>query len=287
MSRMVFSGFLMMMLLGMMTGCVGTLKFGPEGEISDPQVILQRLDQRMAKCATVQSDAKVKVRSPDQSGTVDAFFSAKLPATLRLGVLDFFGRPVADVLATEDYFQVHDAENRVVYIGEPTAENLARVLFVPVLPSEAVQLLFGTVRRPENARVFMELDRAARAYRLTLISPQNQEVTTLWVETEHLHLIRAVFQGLSGGFKVEYGDFQRVSQVDIPFYAKLDVADARGNDVGVGIEIHQRNVTMNPRLPVRTFQPILPKSVRVVNLDGGTPQRLMIPVKPESRENKP
>lgn len=268
--------------MALLEGCVGTLRFGPEGEISDPAVILQRLDERAAKCVTVQSDARVKVRSPEQSGTVDAFFSGKLPGTLRLGVLDFFGRPVADVLALDDHFQVHDAGNAVVYIGEPSAENLARILFVPVSPADAVQLLFGTVRKPDDARVSMTLDRDSGTYRVTLTSPSRQEETTLFVETENLHLVRVEARGTGGGYNVEYGDFQRVSDVDIPFSAKLDVLDPSGGDAGVGLQISQRDVTLNGRLPSRTFEPILPRNARIVNLDGGAPRRLAIPIKKDA-----
>lgn len=266
--------------------CAGTLKFGPEGELTDPAQILTKLDERAQKYAVIQAEAKVKIRSPEQSGTVDAFLTAVLPETLRLGVLDFFGRPVADVLALPDHFQVHDVSRQTVYLGEPTAENLGRILYVPVSPRDAVHLVLGSVPRNPEAKASMVLDRESSAYRLTLISQDGVgEVQTIWVDTETLRVIRAELRSPGGGYNVSFGDFQRVQNVDIPFESDFSAVDAQGRELPVGMTVIKRDVTLNGRIPRRVFEPILPSGARVIDLGEGAPAMISIPLQKAKEDN--
>ena len=269
------------------SGCIEGLRFGPEGEITDPNVLLQRLRERSGACRSFQSEARVSIKSREQSGSVDAFLAARAPDTLRLGILNFFGKPVADVLALEDHFQLHDAEHGVVYVGEPTAENLARLLFVPVSPADAVGSVCGFPPVPEDAKAALTLDRERGAYRLELISQATQETQYLFVDTETLHLLRVEKNSPSGHYGLDLSDYRRLEGgseggTDIPFRMQIMLLDGRRDSLGVGVTIVQKNVTLNRHLPARTFEPLLPEGARVIDMGAGAPQRILLPVAPEA-----
>ncbi len=267
------------------TGCARTLRFGPEGEITDPNVLLQRLQERSGACKTLQSEARVSIRSREQNGSVDAFLAVRFPGTLRLGILNFFGKPVADALALEDHFQLHDAENGVVYVGEPTAENLARLLFVPVSPADAAGYVCGISPLQTDTKAALTLDRERGAYRLELVSQKALEVQYLFVDTETLHLVRVEKSTPAGSYGLDFDDYRRLEGgADIPFRIEINLLDGRWQPLGVGVTIVQKDVTLNKHLPARAFEPILPEGARVVDLGNGAPGRILLPVTPEKEE---
>lgn len=262
-------------------GCTRALRFGPEGEITDPAVLIERLDAQASTRRTLQSEAKVRIRSPDQSGSVEALVAARLPASIRLGLLNFFGKPVADMLALPDRFQLHEVERQIVYVGEPTAENLARVLIVPISPSDAVHFLLGLAPRIAADRQSLGLDRERGAYRLDLSSEESGTRQAIFVDTRTLRPVRVELRGRDRGYDLDFGDFQRIEGVDLPFRLHLTALDGAGRPLGVELSVQQREVALNESLPPRTFEPRLPNEARVIELGPAAPPRLELPVRPE------
>ena len=264
-------------------GCTRALRFGPEGEITDPAVLIERLDAQAASRRTLESEAKVRIRSPEQSGSADALIAARLPDSLRLGLLNFFGKPVADMLALPAHFQLHDVERQLVYLGEPTAENLARVLIVPITPSDAVHFLFGLVPRIAADRQSLSLDRARRAYRLDLSSQASGVRQAIFVDTETLRPVRVELRDRAQGYDLDFADFQRVEGADLPFRLHLVAFDGRGEPLGIELTVQQREVALNGPLPPKTFEPRLPDKARAIDLGAAALPHLELPVQPEPK----
>lgn len=266
-----------------LSGCTRALRFGPDGEITDPAALIEKLDTQAAGRRTLQSDAKVRIVSPEQRGSVDAFLALRMPGSIRMALLNFFGKPVADLLALPDHFQMHDVENRAVYVGEPTAQNLARVLVVPIAPSDAVQFLLGIVPRIDADQRLLQLDRDRRAYRLDLVSTASATRQTIFVDTETLRPVRVELRGRAQGYELDFSDFQRVNdEVDLPFKIHLRALDGAGKPLGIELTVQQRDAELNRPIDRRTFEPLLPENARVIDLNTSGFEQMRIPMQPDT-----
>ena len=263
-----------------LTGCARSLSFGPTGEITDPAILMARLDEQARERHTIQSEAKVRIRSPEQNGSADALIAARRPDDLRIGLLNFFGKPVADLLSTGGHFQLHDIKRRAVYLGAPTADNLARLLAVPIAPADAVQFLLGLSPRIEATKATLSIDRDRRAYRLELTGSAQSERQTIFADTETLRIVRVERRGKGHGYDLDFEDFQRVDAIDLPFRLRFSALDGQGQTRGIDLTVQQREVRLNAPLPPRTFERRLPPGARPVDLDMTAPPRLELPASP-------
>jgi len=266
--------------LTVLAGCARSLSFGPTGEITDPAILMARLDAQARERRTLQSEAKVRIRSPEQTGSADALIAAKWPDELRIGLLNFFGKPVADMLSTKDHFQLHDIERRAVYLGAPTADNLARLLAVPIAPADAVQFLLGLSPRIEATKAALSIDHQRRAYRLELTNSAQNERQTIFADTETLRIVRVERRGSGHGYDLDFEDFQRVDAIDLPFRLRFSALDGQGQTRGIDLTVQQREVRLNAPTPPRTFERRLPPGARPVDLDMTAPPRLELPAAP-------
>ncbi|MBI5549616.1 MAG: DUF4292 domain-containing protein [Deltaproteobacteria bacterium] len=245
-------------------GCPRPLRFGPEGELTDPAYLLRRLDASSARTRSLKAEARVSVKSASQSGTVSEFIAALRPASLHLETLNFFGKPVAALATDGTRFGLYVEESATFYSGPATAANVGRLLPVALEPAEAVALLLGDVPRLAEAEVRLELDREARAYRLTLT--RSGVVQRLWVGTEDLRLLRTELRGMPG-LDVSFEDFQAFEGVVFPMSIRVKAVRADGSAAGTEVELRykepEHNVALDPGLFV--LEP--PPGARIVLLD--------------------
>ena len=82
---------------------------------ANPARLLDEVQAAQARTVRVQGTAKVKIHSPDVRGTTTAFLAAEQPARLRVELLDFFGNPVAVLIADGERFGYYDSKRRTWY----------------------------------------------------------------------------------------------------------------------------------------------------------------------------
>jgi len=224
---------LLPLLTLVLAACPPALRFGPEGEITDAAYLLRRLDARSGALRSIKAEAKVSLKSEQQSGSAGQFVAARRPASLHLETLNFFGKPVAVLAADAGSFSLFVEETGTFYTGPASAANVGRLLPVAIAPAEAVALLLGDVLRLPGATARLELDREARAYLLTLTrGPVTQRI---WAGTEDLRILRADVQG-APGLRVAFGDFQAFGNLVFPMERPGRARGAGGDRGGAALQ---------------------------------------------------
>lgn len=252
-------------LVLLLAACPPPLRFGPEGELTDPEYVLRRLDARAAAVRSIKAEAKVAIKSPQQSGSVGEFVAAQRPASLHLETLNFFGKPVAALATDGAAFGLFVEEGATFYEGPASAAAVGRLLPVALEPADAVALLLGDVPRLSGSRARLELDRDARAYRLTLTRGELEQV--LYVGTEDLRLLRSEPKGFAG-LRVTFDDFQAFGDVIFPVAADLVALGADGQPTGTEVKLRYKDVELNVALDPALFVLEPPPGARRIRLDS-------------------
>lgn len=248
-----------------LAACPRPLRFGPEGELTDPEYVLRRLDANAARVRSVKAEAKVAVDNGNQSGTVTEFVAAARPASLHLETLNFFGKPVAGLATDGTRFGLFVEESGTFYSGPATAANVGRLLPMALAPDEAVALLLGGVHRLAGAALRLELDRDARAYRLTLSRGTISQ--TLWVGTEDLRLLRSEVRG-AASYDATFDDFQAFGDLVVPNALEVRAVRPDGSPAGPKLSLRYKDLEVNGELDEALFVLEPPPGARRVRLDA-------------------
>jgi hypothetical protein len=141
----------------------------------DPAELLAQVRAAQARVASVRGEARVRIEAPGGSGTVPAFIAAKRPDRVYVQTVDFFGNTVSALATAGGELSLYDARERVLYRGAATAENLARLVPVPLSPAELAAILCGSAPlldgepvRAEPGRGYVTLEIAAGPRRQVL-----------------------------------------------------------------------------------------------------------------------
>lgn len=136
------------LLLALAAGCV---RAPPPDLSADPAQLLAEVRAREARVQRVAGSARLRLESPEGSGSLDALAAAERPARLRLELLDFFGGPVGLLVAADGRLTFLDARRGVWYRGAATPENLSRILRVPLTVEDLAAAACGSPLLIEGA----------------------------------------------------------------------------------------------------------------------------------------
>lgn len=248
-----------------LAACPHPLRFGPEGEIRDPRLVLERLDARSQRLRSVKGEARVRVKSPQQSGAVSELIAAQRPASLHLETLNFFGKPVAALSTNGETFALFVEQTATFYTGPATAANVSRLAVVELEPRDVVALLLGDIPRLAAPDPKMVIDTEARAYRLTLA--QAGATQELWVATADLAPLRSQLRG-DISYDVALSDFEDAEGTALPRSLELTSIGADGRPIGVELKVHFTEREVNPELPASLFALEQPPGTARVDLDA-------------------
>jgi hypothetical protein len=209
----------------------------------------------------------VRVEAPGVKGTLLELVVAEKPARVRLETLDFFGNPVAVLVADGDRFGFYDARTRTFYRGDATAENVSQFLPVAIPPDELVTILCGSAplldgapieARPRDGRVELVLARGDVAQQLVVgerLAVESSKVRRADADPAR----QAVFYDLA------FDRFRTRGRVRFPAEVRLqaDAADAR-------VRLEWRDdVEVNGDGEAALFALAPPRGARVVDLPPG------------------
>jgi outer membrane lipoprotein-sorting protein len=177
----------------------------PADELPAPGDLLATLRQRAAGRENLRALGRVTVLGPEGRVRLRAVLVAERPRSFRFETLTPFEQPI-DVMTSngERLWYLHEGR---LYAGPATAENVARLLPLPLRPEEVVETFLGGVPisgRFEPERVEIEGDR----YRLVLSGPGGEE-GRLVVDPRTLRVRSAELRGATGAVRaaVELSSF--------------------------------------------------------------------------------
>jgi outer membrane lipoprotein-sorting protein len=247
-------------LVVLCSGCPKRIEFGPEGPIDDPEKLFQLTRQAQANVVTLQGDAKLRVNSPQGSGTLSMFVAISRPGLMHLETFDFFNRPVAALVSDGQRFGLYQTEGNVFYQGPASPENVSRFLPV-VLPSEElVAVMLGQVPFIPAERKTLDLDRSEGVYVLKLF--RGGVTQTLQVHPKFYRVVRSEVRGVPG-YDLVFDDFKEKGTGVFPGEVKLLAESAETE-----LRLRYSDVTLNAPPDLTLFELAPPEGARVVEVDA-------------------
>jgi outer membrane lipoprotein-sorting protein len=256
-----------------LAGCpprVPGVKFGPEGEITDPKVLLGALAKNDARFVTLKGQVKLKASTDTQGGTVDQYLAVVRPAGLHIETFNFFGKPVSTLCSDGQTFSLYDGEHNVFYRGPAVSEVMGRFLPLSLSPDEAVALLLGQVPRIPAQSSTLKLDATKGVYVLELkAGPATQ---TLEVATDDLRILRSRVTGVEA-YNLTLEDYH--AEKNGPFPHKLTLEATSGH---LTMTYRYVDVQVNGTTDLTLFHQDPPATATITELDAnGHPQQQHTP----------
>jgi hypothetical protein len=200
------------------------LRFGPGGEVHDPEVLLRALRERSGTLHALSGSGNLSVKTPRGGGNAGVNIAAERPARLRVEVLGFFDNTVLLFATDGERLSVYHADDGTFAEGPATPRALARVVPIVLGAEDLVSLLFGDPPLIAGRAVSMMVDPERRSYALALVSGERQGV--VYQDLETLLPVAVVLDG-PDGWRAELGDYQSHGDVMLPRRIQLTSADGK------------------------------------------------------------
>jgi hypothetical protein len=131
------------LVLVLLAGCRALPPAPPPTAVVSQEELLARLQARHQNIRTFQARGRITFLSPQQNYSGTAALKAILPATLRVDVLDLFGRTILSFYSDGNQVQVLSPREGKLYHGPATPRNLAAFIPPAVTLPQALRLLVG------------------------------------------------------------------------------------------------------------------------------------------------
>ncbi|QSQ25035.1 DUF4292 domain-containing protein [Pyxidicoccus parkwayensis] len=241
------------------SACPKRIEFGPEGELTDANVVYQRVRENQDNILTLEGDSKLRVESPQGSGTLSMFVSVTRPALLHLETFDFFNRPLASLVSDGKGFGLYQTETNTYYQGPASPENVSRFLPVVLPNQELVAIMLGQVPLIPPERMTLELDRKEGVYVLTLY--QGPATQVLQVHTKYLRVMKSQVRGVPG-YDLGFDDFQEKGSLIFPGKVELVAEQAKTR-----LQLRYQQISLNGRPDLTLYELLPPEGAKVVEVD--------------------
>jgi hypothetical protein len=248
-------------LVVLCSGCPKRIDFGSQGQITQAEELFRLTSAAQSQAVTLQGDGKLRVESPQGSGTVSAWLAASRPGLLRVEMFDFFNRPIAVLVTDGQRFGLFQSQENKFYQGPATPSNLSRFLPVALPSEELVSVMLGQVPFLPAERMTLALDEKERLYVLTLHRGAVSQV--LHIHPKHLRVVRSQLRGLRA-YDLEYDQFKEQGAGVFPHEVTLRTSSA---DTSLGLRY--TDITLNESPDLTLFDLAAPEDVPVVEVDEG------------------
>jgi outer membrane lipoprotein-sorting protein len=238
----------------LLTACPKRLP--PANLSADAAALKEQVASAQAQVRSVEGEARVRVALAQGSGSVQQYIAAQKPDRLHVEALDFFGNPVAVLVADGGRFALYDAREKTFYRGPATPENLARLVPLPLGAEALVTILCGGAplldapavgAAPGEGYVALTLEGGGRRQVLHVGDGARPE--------------RSDLIGGDPSYTVRFESFDTAGGVRFPFGATLN-APARK----VKVELQWKTAEVNTPLDAALFRLQPPKGAKIVEL---------------------
>jgi hypothetical protein len=260
------------LLAAALAALAGCPRVPPANLARDPAALLDQLRAAQGRVQRVRGSARVKIASPELSGTVNEFVAAQKPDAVHLSTLDFFGNPAVVLVASGGRFGLWDAQKNVYYRGDATPENVSRLLPVMLPVEELVTILCGSAPvlpgEPlevgvQDGLVLLTVGQGLVGQRLGI----GEGAAVEWSRVRRRVVDAGGERDVAYGYDLAFARFRRTGGVRFPGEQVLDAPAGRSK-----VQLAWRDdVEVNGEPTPAMFRVEPPRGARVVELPSGAP----------------
>ncbi len=239
-----------------------------EAELRDAEKLWSALERRSELRRELRGAGKARLTPAGQKTlSVAVNVAARRPADLRFEALSFFGEPVAVLAAAGGRFALYDVRGPAFFRGTASAENLARLLPVPLEPDALVALLLGGApelpagapREVAEKGDAVELRLSVLPHALATVASLEERVTVARDLSVLAVERRATGPAAETQWRAEFADF-----VEAPGFAQPSTIRLVAPAAGASMELSLSTVEPDPRSP-------LPQGAFALGAPAGVP----------------
>ena len=208
-----------------------------------PEDLLARLRARQEKVQSFQAKGRIIYLSPQQNYSGTAMLSGRLPASLKVDILDILGRSALSFATDGAEVKVLSPRENKLLQGPATPRNLAAFIPPTVSLPQALRLLVGALPLSPGAPQNFAYEAATGRYRLEW--RQGEALTErLWVAAQGLYPVQEEWYGGSPEprFTAELADFGALAP-DLPEKVTLKTPAPK-----MEMRLVYRDLKLNPPL---------------------------------------
>jgi hypothetical protein len=252
-------------------GLAGCPRVPPPDLSRDPSALLDQVRGAQERVQRVRGSARVRISSPGGSGSAVEFAAAEKPDRVHLETLDFFGNPVAVLVAAGGRFGFHDARANVFYRGDATPENVSRLLPVVLPVEELVVILCGSapILTGTPLEVAVKDDLLLLTIGLGEVGQRlaiGERASVEWSRVRRAAPADQVsVSDVAPAYDLEFEGFRQRAGVRFPSQVRLDAPSGKSR-----IQLAWRDdVQVNAELDPALFRLEPPRGARIVDLARG------------------
>ena len=249
------------LVLVALAGCRALPPAPPPTLAVSQEEVLARLAARSHPVQAFQAKGRITYLSPKENYSGAAQLTGRLPATLKVAVLDFLGRTVLSFACNGTEIQMLSPREGKMFTGPATPQSLAAFIPPAVALPQALRLLVGALPLSPGPPQSFSFDAAQGLYRLAW-GPAEAPQERLWVSAQGLYPVKEEWYGGSPEprFTAELSGFGAVAP-ELP--AKITLKTSRPQ---VELRLAFSELRPNPPLTAADFQLQPPPGVAVVPL---------------------
>jgi hypothetical protein len=203
--NLFWPGLLILLLLG---GCRALPPAPPPVTGISAEEILLRLRSRQQQIQSFQAKGRITFLSPKQNYSGTALLAGRLPATLKVDILDFLGRTILSFATNGTEVKILSTRENKLLRGPATPRNLAAFIPPTVSLPQAVRLLVGALPFSSGPPDYSNYETATGRYLLEWRQGSALQ-ERLWVAAQGLYPVAEEWFGGASQprFTAELADF--------------------------------------------------------------------------------
>jgi len=222
--KFLWLGLAALLLAG---GCRTLPPAPPPVTVISSAALLSRLESRQSQIKTFQGKGRLTFLSPKQNYSGRALLAGRLPADLKVDVLDFLGRTILSLATDGVEVKVLSPRENKLFHGPATPGNLAAFIPPTVGLSQALRLMVGALPLSPGPPDHFAYQAAGNRYLLEWGKGDRLQ-ERLWVEAQGLYPVQEEWFGGAPEprFTAELGNFG-VLAPDLPEKITLKTANPK------------------------------------------------------------
>ncbi len=238
----------------------GCAKSTPTLEPADLPVslVMEELENKRSQLSSFRAVGSLKVKDGKNSWSGRAFILSRMPQSLRLEVLNFFGQPALYLVSNNTYFLFWEPGGDRAYKGLASGHTLTSLIDFPLEDEKTLLLLAGIVPSWDYQEAKLFKLKNTETLMLQLNDGSDRLIQRVWLEAEEFAVNRIeLLRGNRLELEASFADFLNL---DGSLYPRSVVIKADK----VVLSLKYKLFAVNEPIQKGTFQLVLPEDIEIL-----------------------